>query len=143
MEEIRINKYIASCGVCSRRNAEELILNGRVKLNGKTVTELGAKVKSEDVVELDGKRITLEQKMVYVMLNKPKGYITTSKEQFNRPSVLDIVKVHERIFSVGRLDMDSEGLLLLTNDGDFANKIIHPTKNIAKTYEVVLKKEIV
>ena len=142
MEEIRINKYIASCGVCSRRNAEEFVLSGRVKINGQVVTELGAKVKDGDTVEVDGKKITLEQEKVYIMLNKPRGYVTTSKEQFGRPSILDLLDVKQRVFAVGRLDMDSEGLLLLTNDGDFANKIIHPTKHIAKTYEVILKKEI-
>ena len=142
MEEIRINKYIASCGMCSRRNAEELILGGRVKINRQVVTELGVKVKYGDVVEVDGKKISLEQEKVYIMLNKPRGYVTTSKEQFGRPSVLDLLDVPQRVFAVGRLDMDSEGLLLLTNDGDLANRIIHPTKHIAKTYEVVLKREI-
>lgn len=142
MEEIRINKYIASCGVCSRRNAEDIILGGRVKINGQVVTELSVKVKNGDIVEVDGKKITLEQEKIYIMLNKPRGYVTTSKEQFGRPSVLELLDVKQRVFAVGRLDMDSEGLLLLTNDGDFANKIIHPTKHIAKTYEVVLKKEI-
>ena len=142
MEEIRINKYIASCGVCSRRSAEEIILAGRVRINGQVVTELGTKVNSGDVVEVDDKKISLEQEKVYIMLNKPRGYITTSKEQFGRPSVLELLDVSQRVFAVGRLDMDSEGLLLLTNDGEFTNKIIHPTKHISKTYEVVLKKEI-
>lgn len=142
MEEIRINKYIASCGMCSRRNAEEFVLGGKVKINGQVVTELSAKVKDGDTVEIDGKKITLEQEKVYIMLNKPRGYVTTSKEQFGRPSVLDLLDVKQRVFAIGRLDMDSEGLLLLTNDGDFANKIIHPTKHIAKMYEVILKKEI-
>ena len=142
MEEIRINKYIASCGVCSRRSAEEIILAGRVRINGQVVTELGTKVNSVDVVEVDDKKISLEQEKVYIMLNKPRGYITTSKEQFGRPSVLELLDVSQRVFAVGRLDMDSEGLLLLTNDGEFTNKIIHPTKHISKTYEVVLKKEI-
>ena len=142
MEEIRINKYIASCGICSRRSAEEIILVGRVKINGQVVTELSAKVKQGDTVEVDGKKISLEQEKVYIMLNKPRGYVTTSKEQFGRPSVLDLLHIPQRVFAVGRLDMDSEGLLLLTNDGEFANEIIHPTKHIAKTYEVTLKKEI-
>lgn len=142
MEEIRINKYIASCGVCSRRNSEEFILSGRVRINGQVVTELGAKVKDEDIVEVDDKRIYPEQEKRYIMLNKPRGYVTTSKEQFDRPSVLDLLDVKQRVFAVGRLDMDSEGLLLLTNDGAFANKIIHPAKHIAKTYEVLLKKAI-
>ncbi|MBR6613660.1 MAG: rRNA pseudouridine synthase [Clostridia bacterium] len=139
---MRINKYIASSGVCSRRKAEEYILEGKVLINGVVNTELGYKVKDGDVVVVDGKQISLEENKVYIMLNKPKGYVTTSKEQFGRPSVLDIVKVEERVYPVGRLDMDSEGLLILTNDGDFSNNIIHPTKHITKKYEVVLKENI-
>lgn len=142
MEEIRINKYIASSGVCSRRKAEEYILAGKVLVNGVVNTELGYKVKEEDIVVVDGKQISLEENKVYIMLNKPKGYVTTSKEQFGRPSVLDIVKVEERVYPVGRLDMDSEGLLILTNDGEFSNNVIHPTKHISKKYEVVLKDNI-
>lgn len=142
MEEMRINKYIASSGVCSRRKAEEYILEGKVLINGSTCTELGYKVKDGDIVVVDGKQISLEENKVYIMLNKPKGYVTTSKEQFGRPSVLDIVKVEERVYPVGRLDMDSEGLLILTNDGEFSNNIIHPTKHITKKYEVVLKENI-
>ena len=142
MEEIRINKYIASSGVCSRRKAEEYILAGKVLVNGVVNTELGYKVKEEDIVVVDEKQISLEENKVYIMLNKPKGYVTTSKEQFGRPSVLDIVKVEERVYPVGRLDMDSEGLLILTNDGEFSNNVIHPTKHISKKYEVVLKENI-
>lgn len=142
MEEIRINKYIASSGVCSRRKAEEYILAGKVLVNGVVNTELGYKVKEEDIVVVDGKQISLEESKVYIMLNKPKGYVTTSQEQFGRPSVLDIVKVEERVYPVGRLDMDSEGLLILTNDGEFSNNVIHPTKHISKKYEVVLKENI-
>ena len=141
MDKIRLNKYIASTGVCSRRKAEEYIISGRVSVNGKTITELGTQVESGEIVCIDGKEINLEERKVYIMLNKPKGYVTTSKEQFNRKSVLDIVKVKERVYSVGRLDMDSEGMLILTNDGDFANSIIHPTKNIKKKYEVKLKEK--
>ena len=142
MEKIRINKFIASSGVCSRRNADAIILDGRVKVNGQVVKELGMKVTSDDLVEVDDKKIGLELNKIYIMLNKPKGYVTTSKEQFNRPSVLDLINVRERVFPVGRLDMDSEGLLLLTNDGEFANGIIHPTKHVPKKYEVDLKKDI-
>lgn len=142
MEEIRINKYIANSGVCSRRKAEEYIQEGKVLINGSVNTELGYKVKAGDIVIVNGKQISLEKNKVYIMLNKPKGYVTTSKEQFGRPSVLDIVKVEERVYPVGRLDMDSEGLLILTNDGDFSNNIIHPTKHISKKYEVILKENI-
>lgn len=142
MEEIRINKFLSSAGISSRRNAEEIILQGRVKINGEVVTELGTKIKVKDEVQVDGKVISLALRKIYIMLNKPKGYITTSKEQFNRPCVLDLLDTTDRVFSVGRLDMDSEGLLLLTNDGDFANKIIHPSKHVAKKYEVVLRENI-
>ncbi len=142
MEEIRINKFIAGAGVCSRRNADEIILQGRVKINGQVVTDLSTRVSNKDKVQIDNKEIKLEKNKLYIMLNKPTGYVTTSKEQFKRPSVIDLIKVEERIFPVGRLDMDSEGLLLLTNDGDFTNKIIHPTKHVSKQYEVVLKEEI-
>lgn len=142
MEEIRINKFIAGAGVCSRRNADEIILQGRVKINGQVVTDLSTRVSNKDKVQIDNKEIKLEKNKLYIMLNKPTGYVTTSKEQFKRPSVLDLIKVEERMFPVGRLDMDSEGLLLLTNDGDFTNKIIHPTKHVSKQYEVVLKEEI-
>ena len=142
LEEIRINKFIANCGICSRRSADNIISQGRVKINGQVVTDLATRVSKNDKVEVDSKEIKLEDNKVYIMLNKPKGYVTTSKEQFNRPSVLDLVKINERVFPVGRLDMDSEGLLLLTNDGDFTNRIIHPTKHVSKQYEVVLKEEI-
>lgn len=139
MEEIRINKYIADCGVCSRRKAEEYILNGAVKVNGKTIFELSIKVTDNDVVEINKKRISRKKENIYIMLNKPKGYVTTAKEQFGRPSVLDLIKGKDRVFPVGRLDMDSQGLLILTNDGEYTNNIIHPTKHINKTYRVKLK----
>lgn len=142
MDKIRLNKYIASTGVCSRRKAEEYILAGRVSINGKIITELGTQVADSDIICIDNKKISLEENKVYIMLNKPKGYVTTAKDQFNRKSVLDIVKVKERVYPVGRLDMDSEGLLLLTNDGEFSNNIIHPTKHITKKYEVTLKEKI-
>lgn len=142
MEEIRINKYISICGICSRRKAEEYIKEGLIKINGKTVTNLSTIVKSADIVEYKGERIYLKQDKKYYILNKPKGYVTTAKEQFGRKSVLDLVACGERIYPVGRLDMYSEGLLILTNDGDFTNKITHPTKHIAKTYEVYLDKEL-
>ena len=93
MEEIRINKFIASSGVCSRRNADNIILEGRVTVNGQVTTELGTRITSSDKVEVDGKIINLEENKLYIMLNKPKGYVTTSKEQFNRPSVLDLIDV--------------------------------------------------
>lgn len=142
MEEIRINKYISESGICSRRAAEELIKLGRVKINGKVITELGTRVKNNDLVEVNGHDITNVQQKRYIILNKPIGYVTTSKEQFNRKSILDIVNIKERVYPVGRLDMYSEGLLILTNDGEITNAITHPSKHISKTYIATLNKEI-
>lgn len=142
MSEIRLNKYIANTGLCSRRKADEYIATGRVSINGKNVMEHGVIVRIGDKVCIDGKQLVLESRKVYIMLNKPRGYVTTVKEQFKRKSVLDIVQVDERVYPVGRLDMDSEGLLILTNDGDFTNNIIHPTKHIAKKYEVILRDKV-
>ncbi len=142
MEEIRINKYISESGSCSRRAAEELIKLGRVKINGKVITELGTKVKNNDLVEVNEHDITNVQQKRYIILNKPIGYVTTSKEQFNRKSILDLVNIEERVYPVGRLDMYSEGLLILTNDGEITNAITHPSKHISKTYIATLNKEI-
>lgn len=142
MEEIRINKYIAGSGICSRRAAEELIKLGKVKINGKVITELGTKVKNNDLVEVNEHDITNVQQKRYIILNKPIGYVTTSKEQFNRKSILDLVNIEERVYPVGRLDMYSEGLLILTNDGEITNAITHPSKHISKTYIATLNKEI-
>lgn len=140
---LRINKYIASSGVCSRRKAEELILNGAVSLNGKKVSELGVQIdEDKDEVLIHGVKICLEKKKVYIMLNKPRGYITTNDEQFSRPMVLDLIKESIRVFPIGRLDMDTEGLLLLTNDGEFANKMMHPTNKIEKTYVAKVDEKI-
>lgn len=136
---IRLQKYIANSGICSRRRAEELILEGKVAVNGKIVTELGTKVNDSDVVEVDGKKVFPETKKVYILLNKPRGYITTMSEQFGRPMITDLVKdVPERIYPIGRLDMDTTGLILLTNDGDLANALAHPTSEIKKTYAVTV-----
>lgn len=137
MEE-RLQKYMAACGVASRRKCEELILDRKVKVNGKIVEELGTKVKPGiDVVEYNGKVIELEKKHVYIMLNKPEGVITSVKDEKGRKTVIDIVNVEERIYPIGRLDYDSSGLILLTNDGDVYNKIIHPREKIMKKYIVV------
>ena len=142
MEKIRLNKYIAMCGVSSRRKADELIVNGKIKVNSKIISELGFLVDGTEEILYEGKKIKLEENKKYYMLNKPKGYVTTAKEQFNRKSVLDLISSKERIYPVGRLDMYSEGLLLLTNDGEFTNRITHPKKHIAKTYRVILNKNI-
>ncbi len=139
MEQIRLQKYLAEAGVASRRKCEELILQGRVKVNNK-IAELGCKVNPEDdVILLDNKKIDTKEDLVYILLNKPIGYVTTVKEQFNRDSVLDLVKVKQRIVPVGRLDMYTSGALLLSNDGDFIYKITHPKHEINKTYTVTLK----
>lgn len=138
---MRINKYIASCGVASRRKAEELILDGKVKVNGKIIDELSYKVdENKDMVEVNNVKITLDEKLVYLLLNKPEGYITTVKDQFDRPSVIDLLSdVKERVFPVGRLDYETSGLLLLTNDGDLTYKLTHPKHEIDKTYVAKVK----
>lgn len=139
MEE-RLQKYMASCGIASRRKCEELILQGKVKVNDVLITELGTKINIEkDIVKYNGKIIKPEEEKVYIMLNKPEGYITSVKDEKGRKTVLDIVKVKQRIYPIGRLDYDSSGLLLLTNDGDIYNKIIHPRVKINKKYLVNIK----
>lgn len=141
MEEIRLQKFMADSGIASRRKCEELILQGKVQVNGKQITELGTKINPEkDVVEFENKIINNEnKKCVYILLNKPIGYVTTAKDQFGRDTVLDLVKVKERIVPVGRLDMYTSGALILTNDGDFVNKVTHPSHEINKTYNVTVK----
>ena len=139
MEE-RLQKYLANSGVASRRKCEELILQGKVEVNGKVVTELGTKINPEkDIVKFDGKEVKQVKKMVYILLNKPIGYVTTADDQFGRDTVLDLVKVKERIVPVGRLDMYTSGALILTNDGDFVYKVTHPKHEIEKTYTVTVK----
>lgn len=139
MEE-RLQKYLANNGIAARRKCEEYILNGRVKVNGKIVTELGTKIDSErDHIEFDGNTVEKVEKHVYILLNKPIGYVTTVKDQFDRPTVLDLVKVKEKILPVGRLDMYTSGALILTNDGEFINKITHPKNEVEKTYTVTVK----
>lgn len=139
---MRLNKYIAMSGICSRRKADDLILSGRVKINKKQVSSLGVDVGAGDIVEVDDKRIDLQEEKIYIMLNKPKGYITTSSEQFNRPCVMDLIHERTRVYPVGRLDMDTEGMLLFTNDGDFANSIIHPKNKVKKKYIVEIHQDI-
>lgn len=133
MEE-RLQKYMARCGIASRRKCEEIILTGKVKVNGIVINELGTKVTLDDIVEYEGKRILPEENKVYIMLNKPEGVITSVKDEKGRKTILDIVKVEERVYPIGRLDYDSSGLLLLTNDGDIYNNIIHPRVKIDKKY---------
>ncbi len=136
MEE-RLQKYLAQCGVASRRKCEEIILEGKVKVNGEIVTELGTKINPEkDKVEVDGKTITSEKK-VYILLNKPVGYVTTMSDEKERPTVINLLEgVKEKVVPVGRLDMFTSGLLLLSNDGDFIYKVTHPKHETTKTYVV-------
>lgn len=142
MEEVRLQKFLANQGVCSRRKAEEYITNGAVKVNGKVVTELGTKINPEtDEIIFNGKKIESQSNTskVYILLNKPIGYVTTTKDQFDRDTVLDLVKVKEKILPVGRLDMYTSGAIILTNDGDFIYKVTHPKYEIEKTYNVTVK----
>ena len=140
MEEIRLQKFLANQGVCSRRKAEEHILNGDVKVNGKVITELGTKINPEkDEVIFKGNKVKIQEKKVYILLNKPIGYVTTTKDQFSRDTVLDLVNVKEKILPVGRLDMYTSGALILTNDGEFIYRVTHPKYEIEKTYNVTVK----
>ena len=140
MEEVRLQKYLADCGIASRRKCEEYIQQGKVQVNGKVVTELGTKINPKrDKIKFENKEIVEKRKLVYILLNKPIGYVTTVDDQFNRDTVLDLVKVKERIVPVGRLDMYTSGALILTNDGDFVYKVTHPKHEIEKTYTVTLK----
>ena len=133
----RLQKVIASAGIASRRKAEEMIAQGRVKVNGTTVKEMGVKVSGNDRIEVDGTEIGKEEK-VYFLLNKPKKTICAVKDDKDRDTVVDIIDCKERIFPVGRLDYETTGLLLLTNDGEFANGLMHPRNHICKTYEVAV-----
>ena len=139
MEE-RLQKYLANNGIASRRKCEEYIQEGRVRVNGKVVKELGIKIDSDsDVIEFDEKVVDKVVKKVYVLLNKPIGYVTTVKDQFDRPTVMDLVKINEKVLPVGRLDMYTSGALILSNDGDFLNKVTHPKNEVEKTYTVTVK----
>ena len=143
MEKIRLQKYLAEAGIASRRKSEELILQGKIKVNDVIVTELGTKIDPEhDEIKYHDNVIKLNEKKVYILLNKPIGYVTTVKDQFNRDSVLDLVKVKERLVPVGRLDMYTSGALILTNDGDFVYKLTHPKYEVEKTYNVTVKGKI-
>ncbi len=140
MEQIRLQKYLADAGIASRRKAEELIKQGKVHVNGKIVNELGTKVTPNvDEIRYEGKKVEIEEKYIYILLNKPIGYVTTVKDQFNRDSVMDLVKIRKRLVPVGRLDMYTSGALILTNDGEFVYKVTHPKHEVEKTYTVTIK----
>ena len=143
MEEMRLQKYLAECGVASRRKCEQYILDGKVKVNGNIVTELGTKVNKNDIVEFQKKKVKIQDEKIYILLNKPIGYVTTVKDQFKRDTVLDLVKINKRIVPVGRLDMYTSGALILTNDGDFVNVLTHPKHEIKKTYNVTVAGKVI
>lgn len=130
----RLQKVIANLGYCSRRKAEELISNGKVSVNGTVVTELGTKVKKGDTIEVEGNILDNNKNYEYYILNKPRGVVTTTNDEHGRKTVVDLIDTSTRIYPVGRLDYDTTGLLLLTNDGELANKLMHPSSNIEKTY---------
>ena len=140
--EVRLQKFMADCSVASRRKSEELIEAGKVKVNGH-VAHIGDKINPKrDIVTVRGKRIAAQTKMRYIMLNKPRGYVTTVSDELGRKTVMDLVDVKARVYPVGRLDKDSEGLLLLTNDGSFANALTHPKHNYAKVYRVTVRPSV-
>lgn len=142
-DEMRLNKYIAHAGICSRREADKLIESGNVSINGVVVTELGTKVNPGDKVSYDGK-ILSDEKKVYLLLNKPKDYITTSTDPYNRKTVLSLIAnaCRERVYPVGRLDRMTTGLLLLTNDGELAKKLTHPRHRVRKLYHASLDRDL-
>ncbi len=141
--EMRLNRFIANAGVCSRRDADKYISAGLVTVNGKVVTELGVKVKTTDDVRFDGKRLIPEKK-VYLVLNKPKDYVTTTDDPYAEQMVIDLVKnaCPERIYPVGRLDKSTTGVLLFTNDGELSDRLTHPSRNVKKIYQVTLDKPL-
>ncbi len=142
-EKIRLQKYLAECGIASRRKSEELIAAGKVKVNGVTAS-IGDKVNPKhDKVTVSGKKAVSVKKSVYIMLNKPRGFITTMSDEHDRKCVAELVKgINTRVYPVGRLDRESEGLLIMTNDGEFANALTHPSKHVSKTYRVTIRPEI-
>ncbi len=140
--EVRLNKFLAECGVASRRKSEEYITTGRVTINGKVVTELSTKIDEDsDVVMLDGEKVRAAKK-VYFILNKPKGVVTTTDDEKGRTTVLDLIKTNVRIFPIGRLDFNTTGTLLLTNDGDFADFLLHPKNQVPREYLVTINRPL-
>ncbi|MBR6713398.1 MAG: rRNA pseudouridine synthase [Selenomonadaceae bacterium] len=138
----RLQKLIARAGICSRREAEKLISAGRVTVDGKIIHELGAKASTNQKICVDGKPLHLGAEKIYLMLNKPRGYVSTLHDERGRKTILDLIDTSERVYPVGRLDLNSEGLILLTNDGDLTNALIHPRYEVSKTYRAKVSGEI-
>ncbi len=143
-EQMPLNKFIAHCGVCSRRDAADMVKFGKVKVNGEVITEPGHKVSGKDDIKVNGKKIVLAKNLVYILLNKPKDFITTTEDPQGRKTVLDLIKraTTERVYPVGRLDRNTSGVLLLTNDGELSQKLTHPSNEIKKVYAVTLDKPL-
>ena len=143
-DKIRLQVFLAHCGVASRRASETIILDGRVKVNGIVITELGTKVSNDDIVEVDGKKIALEAEKRYVLLNKPAGFVCSSSDEKGREVAGDLLKdkYSERLYNVGRLDMYSKGMILFTNDGDFTAKLSHPSSQLEKEYIVETSQDV-
>lgn len=141
-QTVRLNKFISDAGYTSRRKADELISSGRVTVGGKIVTELGTKVRKGDNVRVDGDSVGYEERHVYYILNKPKDTLTTTDDQFKRKTVMDLVNVRRRVYPVGRLDRNSTGTLILTNDGELANRLTHPSYEVERVYKVRLDKKL-
>jgi 23S rRNA pseudouridine2605 synthase len=141
-ELMPLNKFIAHCGLSSRRDAAELVKLGNVKVNNETITEPGHKVSAKDEIRVNGKKITLAKNLIYILLNKPKDYITTTDDPQNRKTVLNLIRIKERVYPVGRLDRNTSGVLLLTNDGDLSQKLTHPSFEVKKVYHVTLDRPL-
>lgn len=137
---MRLNKYLADCGIASRRKVEQFILEGRIAVNNVTITDLSFKVNENDVITFDGEKVK-PHNHIYILMNKPRGLITSTKDEKSRKTVLDLIKENVRIYPVGRLDYDTTGLLFLTNDGNFMQSMLHPSNRIEREYEVYLDKE--
>ena len=141
---MRLNKFLASAGVASRRHSDQLILEGKICVNGKVVNTPGVQInEKKDKVTYDGKELSLPSSFVYIKLNKPKGYICSASDEKGRKTIYDLIPTEERLFSIGRLDYDTEGLIILTNDGDFANRVAHPSFSLEKEYQVTVEGKIV
>jgi len=140
---IRLNKYLASAGIGSRRKCDDYIVEGKVSVNGKVVQSRGIRIDElNDIVTFEGNEVKIKKDFLYVILNKPKGIITSASDEYDRNTVVDLIPLEERIFPIGRLDQDTTGLLILTNDGELTNRLIHPKYKIQKTYHVLLNKII-